>query len=655
MGLFNFGKKESNVSERSIATIRSSIGNTGTYIKEVLKGLVDIKKIRFPVDLGEAHPFDYDRVEKLVKKYGILSAVIDKHVDFMMSGGISVKTETKRAEEILNDFMKDFEFDTNIRVWLRQAFAVGFSPLELSYDTDKAIDGMKILKASTIYVNRTEKGVVEGFKQYTKDITKYNGKEVENFKTFEIADLNFNVYGDEYYGLGIIYPAMTLIDNVIGSNKEMHTIMKRKANNPIIFVGGDRTAKDGKGEYPDKTEMDNMGSQFEWLNNKHEWTITDFWKPMTLDFGNIGDKFQFIIDNDVEMLYSAVQIPSVIMGKASVPEGLAKIQMDTFQLRIQSLREHAEKIIENKIFKPVLISNGIEEDTEVEWGLPSQDEKDKKSKVILEALKNFNLNPKLADQLQMQLAELMGINPKEIVMSDKERKEEEAEEQPIVPGSNSKGVKTQPPEPKNNQEHLHTCNSCEDLEVHTVEELDGMKLKEFVGFNYSDYEQDVLMAVNKDNFEMLRGVTNNEIKAGLLNSKEISKLRVTLYDGFLNNKSVATMSKELGKRIDFKDRYRLKDGDFALNNNGDKILSVQASNRAIMITRSEVVRLSNKGAINNYIKNDIEEVRWVSALSTRTCPQCESLNGIIFEIGNQPSTPLHPMCRCSLAPVVRGD
>lgn len=46
--------------------------------------------------------------------------------------------------------------------------------------------------------------------------------------------------------------------------------------------------------------------------------------------------------------------------------------------------------------------------------------------------------------------------------------------------------------------------------------------------------------------------------------------------------------------------------------------------------------------------------RWVSVLDNRVCPRCASLDGRIYERGEEmPPIPLHPRCRCLLLPCVR--
>jgi len=74
-----------------------------------------------------------------------------------------------------------------------------------------------------------------------------------------------------------------------------------------------------------------------------------------------------------------------------------------------------------------------------------------------------------------------------------------------------------------------------------------------------------------------------------------------------------------------------------------------------MIARTEVVRLSNNGALKVYEKRDVEKVRWVSALSERTCDICGPMNGMVYEIKDASGVlPIHPQCRCRFVPIIEG-
>ena len=624
------------------------------HIAEALKGFVQRNTIRFPASLGEEHPVNYGMIDAITKVYGILSAITDKHVDFMMSGGINIKSESERAKQIIDNFMVDTQFDSLMRTWFKQAFRFGFSPLELSENKNNVIDEMQVLDSRYVYVQRDEHGIVEGYNQFLKPLKDFktqfltNEKEVQPFKPRQIAALNINVFGSNFYGHGIIYPLLAFTDQIIGDNKNMHTIMQRKANNPLIFLMGDKTAANGRGIYPSKPEMDNLGNQLQWLNNKHEWVLSDFVKPMTLDFGKLSDKFEFLINNDLFMLFAAAQIPEVLMGKGSVPEGLAKVQMRAWELRIQSLREAAEKVIETNIFQRVLLSNGVSEKVEIVWGLPTQEEKNDTIKVITELLKNPFINMNYRIQLEKETALLLDISPDEIDEPGRERDKEDGEEKiPVVPEERQRSPSKTPP----------SNGIAKDLPVEQLEEsiaeYPNMRVSEWVGFNYKEYNDDVLDVTKIDRFELLRGVTKQDFDAGKLNSQEIDKLRSTMLDAFEENKTVRDIQDELNKKIEFKDALRTdENGNVILKKGGGPAIGLSAKYRPLAIARNETTRLSNLGALKNYRKHDIKEYRWISAVSERTCEYCASMNGIILKENSGVMPPLHPLCRCTISPVL---
>ena len=635
MGIFNFGKKgKSDITKNALVYSSKKPLDNGGYVSEALKGLVSSNKIKFPADLGEAHPFDFTLTEQLVKKFGLSSAIVDKHIDFIMSGGMQVSCEDERATQIIQDFMRDQDFDSLMRAWFREAFIKGNGFLELGSGDNDSIDELKLLNANYMYVERDEQGKVISYKQYVKAIEGYSAnnnskKDTTDFKPKEIAHLAINVYGDSAYGLGLVYLLIPVINEVIGGRQELHKVMKRKAENPLIFVMGDRATDD----LPDATKINELGQKLESLEGRNNWVITDYIKPMTLDFGNVSEKFQLMIDNDLDVLYSSAQVPAVLMGgKASIPEGLAKVQMRAFELRIQSLREEIEKIIEDQIFKRVLNANGLDENVEIEWGIPSRDEKNATAQILIEATKNPFISNGLRDQMEIKLGGLFDIPEDEVQTDEDEREKEEGKDkQPVVP------------EERKSLESYKGC--CEKVVTEDI------SVQEWVGFNYKKYNEDVLEEVKFDRFDDLRAVTKTDIKAGLLGSSDIEKLRTTIYEGFDENITIREMKDRLEKRVDFKDRLRMKDGSI-VTRDGTPVLALPAALRSIMITRTETVRLANLGAKKNYKKNGIDKVRWIAAMSDRTCPACSDLNGLIMPLRNSITPPLHPMCRCTLSPVV---
>jgi SPP1 gp7 family putative phage head morphogenesis protein len=78
-------------------------------------------------------------------------------------------------------------------------------------------------------------------------------------------------------------------------------------------------------------------------------------------------------------------------------------------------------------------------------------------------------------------------------------------------------------------------------------------------------------------------------------------------------------------------------------------------NRARLMAHTETMYASNEGAKLRYSQHGVTRVEWLTAGHDNTCAQCQALNGKIFDIAQAPPIPLHPMCRCTLLPVIEVD
>lgn len=191
---------------------------------------------------------------------------------------------------------------------------------------------------------------------------------------------------------------------------------------------------------------------------------------------------------------------------------------------------------------------------------------------------------------------------------------------------------------------LNQTNESDIQESENISIKEWINIQEIAGFNYTDYLVKILEAINKDDFTQLKAITESDEINGLLPDKEIEKLRTILKDGFRKNQTVKQIENEINSNIALKDRIT----DTSI---------ISASVRANNIARTETVRLANEGLKDLYKENKIEKVRWLSAISSRTCPECEALNGRVFNINEISSfgngqPPLHQNCRCSLISIV---
>lgn len=428
------------------------------------KGEVEQKIRKFPAELGEEHPFNFRVMEGLYKKFGFANGVIDKFIDFVVGPGFFVTGDNERAVEIIEQFMLDVNFDTLLRAWLKEALVKGNGFIEIGGKKDEAPKGLKVLDANWMYVKRDEKGVIEGYNQYTGGFKRFDKQKMIPFDTFQIAHLPFNRIGDDAYGMGIIYPASFTINSILQNTKNMNMLMDRKANSPYhVKMGG---VHGGKYYKPSATDITKMGKDFEWLNNKHEWITDGLTDISILDFGKMGEKFDFVLNYDTKMLFFTFQVPEVLMGAGNVNEGIAKVQMDAFERRVSSIQAEAEKVIENDLFKRVLNANGFDDHVEFVWGRPSSMEKFNRLDNIKEILKSPLTSESLRKLMERDVVKLLDYDEDEFEemfaeeekRKEEERKREEERPQPIVPGQNAnrpqKPAQGKEPQPKPAKELL---------------------------------------------------------------------------------------------------------------------------------------------------------------------------------------------------------
>ena len=713
-------------------------------------------------------------MEELYKKFGFFTAVIDKYVDFVVGPGFYITCDDERAKKILEDFMTDVNFDSVLRSWCKESLVKGNGFLEIGGSPKKGIEGLKILNANYMYVVRDKQGRVLSFNQYKGAFDKFTKEKVVNFEPTQMAHFAFNKVGDCAYGLGIGYPSLKLVDNHLSQQKDMHWLMHRKANAPL-------QAKLGKVEgetkiIPKPEDVKAFGQEMETMDNKSNWATDALVELKVIDFGNIGEKFAKVVENDLDMMIYAFQIPGVLLGMANVAEGLARVQMEAFQRRIQSIQSEMEHIIEEHIFKRILNANGLDVKVDFEWGVPSVMETQSKLTLMSDLVKSFTVSPELKSMLEDQLVDLFDLDKDEwskLKDAQVERLRLETQPQPIVPGQNAgfpqkvqpkaeqpkqptpqemiqplitfmiesedkrnkalleleqkrnellleqeekrnkilseqriqdkeikvneeqkvEFVSTPIEKPKVNKirqrltrtsllpafritrktESIETTEIKEDRPIvkvrrnkinlnyeydkpcpHCTEAFEDINdVQEWLGFDYKKYLGEIQKVLSTYEFNQIKAVTEIELQAGYLSNEQVEILRKVLDKGFAEGQGMREMAKMVDKKVMVKDLYRMdNEGNLKLGVSGLPILSKSADKRAIGIVRSEVTRLANAGAVEYYKENNIDKVKWIASYGDRTCPDCEGLNGQIFDINNHPEIPYHSMCRCTLAPMV---
>lgn len=640
------------------------------YITEEFKGESTDEPVDFPKGLGAKHPFNFQDIDKLIKNHGPSNEFVNKIACDVITD-FEVKFQNKNAQALIDSFLKDTNAHLVFEAWTKEALAKGNGFIEVDFDNSK----MRVMNANSMYVKRNKKGKVLAYNQWnkpfksfskdSKDLITWEGKEAD-----KIAHLIINKIPNEAYGYGILYPNQRVVDNSVQNEQDLQTTITRKATSPYHFKVGQ------PGANTPQAIVDSISNKLTYLNNRTEWVTDGDVEIKVVEFNDAGKNLTDVNNYWFKQFIYGTPMPEVLHGSGQLNEGIAKVQLEDYKRRIARYQTLVASIIEEKIIRPLLKANDLDEAPEFIWELPTEEDINLRLDKLTLLIANPAIDPMLKGEMNREIAKLLGFedlvdklptpeeaaeqaeqrrqeelgmqnkqfpnqqNPRDRA-NQKERDTEENIQQPEVPGA----------KPRANEKVTITSVSKPYQEVNITEGVTtDMKLSEFVnikeivGFNYTDYLIKILEVLRSDPFTNLKAITEKDIADGLLPEKEVEKLRIVLKDGFKENKTVREIESEITSQVEIKDR---------ITENGTVISSAARPN---IIARTETVRLANEGLKKLYKENDIVKVRWLAALSDRTCPLCEELNGQVFEISNlevgvnQP--PLHTNCRCSLLSVV---
>jgi len=614
---FNLSKLFSEKSTGKLGYISSK-----NETKEAFKGEVSDIPINFPKSLGAAHPFSFEAMEDVYKTIGVINGGINKITDSVV-GDFSYTTKTKKADQIISDFIKNTNFTSVLREWIREGFSKGNGFLEL----DLKGKGIQVLNANTMYVVRDDKGNVKGYNQWIGDLKRYrkNKKEVNNFKPDHIAHLRINKIAGEPYGIGIIYPNERTIENMVLNEQDLQKLISRKAGAPIHAAVG------REGEAVNTKHIDAFKDSLQVMNNRTEWVTDSNVKMNVIDFGQIGKNLTDVLDHDMLLVAFGMEIPIVLFGGGNIPEGLAKAQSEIFQRKMSVIQEEIESVIEEQIFKPLLEEHGSNDEVDFTWNLPGEEEINNRIDRLTKLIESMNTSEPLRRMAELEIAKLLNMEdaPKYLSPPEKEKPEDQKPE-----------LKPEDEEPE--EKYIENHFELSELEI---EQTSDMSLKEFSNLNetaklkYSDYLENILKKLKIDKFEYLAAFKKSDIADGKLSEPEIEKLRTIFETGFKENQTITEIKSEI-KQLELKDVK--KDGKVIL----------KSKRRPDIIARTETIRLANIGLIDTYKGAGIKKVRWLAAASERTCEICNALHGQVFDINTVSPPPAHPRCRCSLLSVI---
>lgn len=632
---------------------------------------------KWPAEIGEKFPFEPKLTEACIKQDGLVAAIIDKYVDYIWGSGFTLKTEdespqAQNAIAILEEFYETIKINTIGRAWVKEALYKPGGYIQLKV-VDNIIVGMIVLDGKTVYITRDKYGNVTGYNQYKGSFDR-RGLSNENklipLDMPNILPLHFNVLGDGAYGYGIVAQNLIAINQRIGFERDMATLIHRKANAPLHIILGDRASQ----QMPTVESINQAKADLQVLTKETEFASDANTELKVVDFGKIAEKFEVPLNNNWYNLIAGFQVPEVLLGKGNIAEGLADAQGDAFDQVIETKREPITNTLED-LNDRILSSHKLVVDIDVSWNLPQR-----KVDARLQQLSFLlpTLQPTLQYEIEKKIAIMLDIDPD--IVEDPEtlqaRKVSDAQglmqattppqkdtgsdsrdkqSQPVVPGSNKRppNRKQAPPPPREtfkSSDVKATVESTippaadskspsEDTPPHYRE---NATVLDWLGFDYQAYITYILKAIEKDSFTNLHADDAVEKAAGYLSEEQITNLKQVLSDGMSSGSTMIEIKKNLEETVGIPDLYEVDNGVVT------DTLIISSAPRAMAIARTETLRMSRLGAVDYYKDSGADEYSWVAA--SDACDICQDLNGQVFSVDETPEEP-HPNCRCSILAV----
>lgn len=148
----------------------------------------------------------------------------------------------------------------------------------------------------------------------------------------------------------------------------------------------------------------------------------------------------------------------------------------------------------------------------------------------------------------------------------------------------------------------------------------GVDVSVQTGFLPTDWR--MLDALRVRNLTVLKGITEEMNK----------RIILEITDATVKGETIEQIAKRLNAAVDI------------------------GKNRSMVMARTEVMYATNQATLTRYYQQGVDRVVWIGgADDDRICDECLTLHGRVFDIDDVPDIPVHPNCRCTVAPAKRGD
>ena len=163
---------------------------------------------------------------------------------------------------------------------------------------------------------------------------------------------------------------MQTISRKLSIEQDLMTIISRKANAPYNVTVGDEN------NFPSNDDLNTVRQDFEDLQNDQEWVHGPHVKIDTLGFKDKLLDLNEYLKYFQDQIIFGLEVPIVMLGQGSIPEGLAQTQKEVFERKIVSLQLNIETVLEKELFPRILQAHNIMlKHVKLAWQPPAPEQK----------------------------------------------------------------------------------------------------------------------------------------------------------------------------------------------------------------------------------------------------------------------------------------
>lgn len=571
------------------------------------------------------HPYDFESLESYYHQVPLVQAAVDKHVDFLIGADYTVRTPNTDMDVLFEKFMKRHNFDYWLRGMARNTYIFGPSFSEIQWNGAE-IAVLSPIDSKSMYACQNEYGNISGFIQYMQAGPDKGGYVKTDFTPEEVIKISFtssagNPYGNSLFRALLGDGNISVLHQKIKAEEAVKVILERKANSPLHVRVGDEN------NMASQNDVNNITTAVEAMHNKTDWITSHLVSMSVIDFPMKTGEFGNLFDYYDMQSSSSLQVPQVLLGRGNVPEGLANVQMDGFQVRIKSHQNCLSTSLEDCIFKPMALRAGFHPD-EVEqvnfypgrWPTGADRERELTALCTLLQVPGISMDTRLATENKIRA--LIGI-PGDVPAGQQGAFSFGGAmfgQPSLAPGQQPSQIF--PGIPANAGVANDDTISMKSLGLESGPV--GEDYQFFADMNEALNEK---YSIKSRVYQFLASYGFGELSE---NQTKVPQIRKVLMNGVKEGWSLTRIINSMARVL------------------GDK-------QKAEVLVKTELARAENEGALNAYeFSKQVEKVKWVTAGDERVDKHiCLQNDGKIYTVEQARGVlPIHPHCRCTWSPVI---